>query len=108
MQRHAAIEEMKRFLKPGAQKTKGVGGGLLPALGIVLGEERMTVPVRVMALPTIIAAGVRVPERNGKMWAPILKNANFKVDKGKALELNVILIFHRSLSNSFGKVFDRL
>lgn len=108
MQRHQAIEEMKRFLKPGAQKTKGVGGGLLPALGIVLGEERMTVPVRVMALPTIIAAGVRVPERNGKMWAPLLKSANFRVEKGKALQLNVIVVYHRSLSHTFGKVFDRL
>lgn len=34
-----AFEEMKRYLKPGGQKTKGTGGGLLPALGIVLGED---------------------------------------------------------------------
>ena len=107
-ERHDAIEEMKRFLKPGGQKTKGAGGGLLPALGIVLGEERMSVPVRVMALPTIIAAGVRVPERNGKMWAPLLKSANFRVEKGQVVELNVIVVYHRSLSKTFSRVFDRL
>jgi len=106
--RHEAIEEMKRFLKPGAQRTKGAGGGLLPALGIILGDKRMCVPVRVMALPTIIAAGVQIPSSKGKMWAPILKSANFRVEKGTVVELNVIIIYHRSLSRSFSRVFDRL
>jgi len=69
-ERNDAIEEMKRFLRPGAQKTKGPGGGLLPALGIVLGEDRIMVKVDCLPLPTIIAAGVRVPNHKGKNWAP--------------------------------------
>ena len=106
--RHDAIEEMKRFLRPGGQKTRGTGGGLLPALGIALGEERMSVPVRIMALPAIIAAGVKVPERNGKMWAPLLKNANYRAEKGQILVLNVVVVYHRSLTNCYMRVYDRL
>merc|ERR1712238_229768 len=52
-ERHAAIEEMKRYLTPGSQKTRGVGGGLLPALGIVLDDQRIKVQVEVLPLPLI-------------------------------------------------------
>ena len=78
-ERHAAIEEMKRFLQPNAQKTKGKGGGLLPALGIILQEKRFTVPVEVLPLPQIVVAGMRVPEESGKFWAPKLARADFRV-----------------------------
>jgi len=107
-ERHAAIEEMKRFLKPGAQKTKGVGGGLLPALGIVLGNERVEVPIEVLPLPIIMAAGVRVPERQGGMWAPIISQANFKVDGRKAVELKVVLVYHQQLERNMMRVYERL
>lgn len=40
--RNEAIEEIKAFLIPGAQKTKNAGG-LLPACGIVLKEDRLQV-----------------------------------------------------------------
>jgi len=103
-----ALEEIKRFLKPGAQKTKGTGGGLLPALGILLKEDKICVPIDVISLPMIIAAGVQVPARSGGMWAPILSQANFKVHPTKAVQLNVILIYHESLSNVYGTVFNKL
>ena len=40
-ERHQTIEEMKRYLTPGGQKTKGAGGGLLPAIGLILEDERV-------------------------------------------------------------------
>ena len=107
-QRHAAIEEIKRYLKPGAQKTKGVGGGLLPALGIILGEERMKVPVEIMPLPTIIAAGIQVPDQKCKMWAPCLTNAKFNVKANSVITLNVVVVYHRDLQDCIDKVYCRL
>jgi len=107
-QRHEAIEEMKRFLKPGGQKTKGVGGGLLPALGIILQEERLEVPVEVLPLPTIIAAGVKVTERHGKMWAPLISKARFNVNPNDAVCLNVIVVYHQELERKYLQVYERL
>ena len=70
IQRNEAIEEMKRYLRPGGQKTKRSGGGLLPALGIVLSEDRVKLAVDCLPLPTIIAAGVHISSKKGKNWAP--------------------------------------
>lgn len=107
-ERHTAIEEIKRYLRPGAQKTKGMGGGLLPALGIILGEERMKVPVEVMPLPTIIAAGIQVPDHKCKMWAPCLTSAKFHVNANAVTKLNVVVIYHRDLEYCIDKVYCRL
>jgi len=96
-ERHEAIEEMKRYLTPGAQKTKGAGGGLLPAIGLVLSDERVKCQVEVLPLPLIKAAGLEIPKDKGMMWAPIMNKANYKVDPGRAVKLNVILIHHQSL-----------
>lgn len=106
--RHEGIEEMKRYLTPGAQKTKGAGGGLLPALGVVLGEERVRVDVNCLTLPRIMAAGIQVPESRGGMWAPILNQARFNVSPGRAVELNVVVVYHRDLSRSFNNVYSRI
>ena len=70
-ERDEAINEIKRFLKPGAQRTRGVGGGFLPALGIVLKEDRFSVPVTCLPLPQIVTAGIEVPKKSG-MWAPLI------------------------------------
>ena len=80
--RHSAIEEIRRFLTPGAQKTRGVGGGLLPALGIVVKDQRIKVGVEVLPLPIMLAAGMTVSQRHSKNWEPIIKNADYKVDRG--------------------------
>ena len=107
-ERNKAIDEIRRFLIPGAQKTRGVGGGLLPAMGIVLGSDRITVPVVVMQVPMIIAAGVQVPERQAGMWAPIISKADFKVQPGKAVPLNIVLVYHKDLQSTYGRVYKRL
>jgi hypothetical protein len=67
--RHKAIEEIRRFVTPGAQKSKGEKD-LLPALGFVLSDSRIKVRVTKLPLPVITAAGLRIPESAGGMWAP--------------------------------------
>ena len=69
--RNEAIEEIRRYLTPGAQKTKGNGGGLLPALGFTLSDSRLVVNVTKLELPIIEAAGVRVPADRGAQWTPM-------------------------------------
>lgn len=67
--RHKAIEEIRRFVTPGAQKSKGEKD-LLPSLGFVLSDSRVRVRVTKLPLPVITAAGLRIPESAGGMWAP--------------------------------------
>jgi hypothetical protein len=74
-ERSAAIDEIRRFLKPGAQKTKG-GGGLLPALGIVLKEDRLVIPAEVLPAPFISSAGVRIPDSKSGNWTPLLSKVS--------------------------------
>jgi len=69
-ERNDAIDEMKRYLKAGAQKSKNLSG-LLPAIGIVLAEDRVNVPVDVLPLPDILLSGVSVPKSRGSNWAPM-------------------------------------
>lgn len=107
-ERHNAIEEIKRYLVPGAQKTKGAGGGLLPALGIVLCDQRMKVGVEVLPLPLIRAAGMEIPKEKGMMWAPLMNRANYRVDPGRAVEMNVVVIFHRSLGRAVDQVYGKI
>lgn len=106
-ERHDAIEEMKRYLTPGAQKTKGAGGGLLPALGIVLQDSRVKVDVEVLPLPLMKAAGMVIPKEKGNMWAPLISKANYRVGSGR-VEMNVVVVYHRSLGRSFSGVYDRI
>ena len=67
--RHAAIEEIRRYLIPGEQKSRG-GGDLLPALGFTLKDSRVRVGVTKLPLPVMSAAGVKIPASAGGMWAP--------------------------------------
>ena len=56
----------------GAQKTKGAGG-LLPALGIVLRDDRLKARATVLPLPIMMAGGIEIPkERSGKFLIYIL------------------------------------
>ena len=63
------IEEIKRFLRPGSQKSKG--SGLLPALGFSIEDKLISVRATRLDLPTITVAGIKVPEKSGGMWAPL-------------------------------------
>ena len=123
--RHAAIEEIRRYLIPGEQKSRG-GGDLLPALGFTLKDSRVRVGVTKLPLPIMSAAGVKIPASAGSMWAPqselyclfaspfddshltvllffaltLVSKANYKVNPNHAVTLKVILVYHRSLKNS--------
>lgn len=68
--RYKGIAEMKRYLIPGATKSKN-GGGLLPSLGFGLVDQLINVAVTKLELPVITAAGVQVPPNMGAMWAPM-------------------------------------
>jgi len=107
-ERHAAIEEMKRYLTPGSQKTRGVGGGLLPAVGIVLEDQRIKVQVEVLPLPIIKAAGMQIPQNSGSNWAPLIAKANYRVDPGKSVNLNVVLVYHKDLKNCARMVYEKI
>merc|ERR1712085_13951 len=68
----------------------------------------MKVPVEVMPLPTIIAAGIQVPDHKCKMWAPCLTSAKFHVNANAVTKLNVVVIYHRDLEYCIDKVYCRL
>lgn len=105
-QRHLAIEEMKRYLTPGAQKTKGKGGGLLPAIGLTLEDKRIKCQVEVLPLPLIRVSGLVIPKEKGMMWAPIMNTANYNVDPGRAVKLNVVLVYNKDLKQCANRVYD--
>jgi aubergine-like protein len=107
-ERHQAIEEIRKYLVPGAQKTKGVGGGLLPALGIVVEDKRIKVPVEVLPLPLLMAAGVNIPKEKGNMWAPIISRADYRVDRNRAVEMNVVVVHHDSLRNNVPMIYEKI
>ena len=95
--RNDAIEAAKRFLIPGAQKSKGMSG-LLPALGIVLSDTRLSAQAEVLPLPMMLSCGQRINETLGKStWAPQIAKATFDVNPHKAVILNVIVIHHHSI-----------
>ncbi len=103
--RHLAIDEIKRFLVPGAQKTKGVGGGFLPAIGITIKSERIKVGVEVLSLPRMIVAGMDIPT-DRLNWDPVIKKANYKVESN-LVNLKVVLIHNRRLQqNSIKYVYN--
>jgi hypothetical protein len=95
--RSGAIETIKKFLIPGAQSSKNAGG-LLPALGIVLDDQRLKVPAEVMAIPVLVSHGMRLSIPAGKnQWTPQLARANFDVDPKKALVFSAVVIYHKSI-----------
>jgi hypothetical protein len=105
--RNVAIDKIRSFLVPGAQKTKGAGG-LLPALGIVLHDSRLNAKAEVLPLPMILAAGVQVPVGRGENWAPLLSRANFNVVPKQSNTLNVILVYNEKLQRGAIDVYNRI
>jgi hypothetical protein len=93
--RSEAIDQIKRFLIPGAQKSKSISG-LLPAIGIILSDERLRVPAEVLPAPIIEAAGIYVDPLRPN-WASQITRAKFSVEPKKVLELNVVVIHHKSI-----------
>jgi len=94
--RNQAIEEIKNFLKPGAQKTKGAAG-LLPACGIVLKEDRLHAKAYVLPVPILLAAGVKVPPRQAENWAPVLSSAKFNMDQSRSIRLNIVVFYSKKI-----------
>jgi hypothetical protein len=105
--RTKAIEKIKAFLIPGAQRSKGAGG-LLPAIGIILESDQLKATAEVLALPRMIAAGVEVPKAMAENWAPILSRANFNIDPKRVLTLNVVLFYHSKLRSAAIRVYDQI
>jgi hypothetical protein len=105
--RSTAIDEIRRYLIPGAQKTKEAGG-LLPALGIVLEDKRLAVKAETLPIPLIMAAGIQIPSHKAQNWAPTLGNANFKVNPNEATNLNVVIIVHESVAKQAPAIYDRI
>lgn len=105
--RNKAIETIRSYLVPGAQKTKGAGG-LLPALGVQVSDDRISAKAKVLPLPMMMAAGVPVPPQKKDNWAPILNGANFNVHPGQANTLNVVVVYHERLERGASRVFSRI
>lgn len=99
-----AMNEVRRFLVPGAQKTRGEGGGLLPALGLTLKENPMNMRAQVLPAPVIKAAGVSIT--NAAHWANSLGRANFSVDANQAVKMNVAVFCHNSINGE--AVYDKV
>jgi hypothetical protein len=105
--RNAAIDEIRSYLVPGAQKSKGASG-LLPALGIILEDGRLNAKAEVLPLPMMMAAGVEVPKHKGENWAPLLHSANFNVSPKQSNTLNVILVYNEKVRNGAQAVYRRV
>ena len=63
--RSTAIDEIRRYLVPEAQKTKEAGG-LLPALRIVLKDDRLAVKAETLPIPLIMAARIQIPSHKAQ------------------------------------------
>jgi aubergine-like protein len=106
--RSSSIDEIRRYLIPGAQKTKGAGGGLLPALGIILKDDRLAVKAETLLMPQIMAAGIQIPSHKGQNWGPTLASANFKVNPNEVTNLNVVVIVHQSVEGQTRTMYGRV
>jgi hypothetical protein len=105
--RNRAIDKVKTFLRPGAQRS--TGGSLLPAVGVLLSDERIVAHARVLPAPMLIVAGIQVPKENTEHFAPKLVRANFNVDPQQALQLNVVVFYNLKLSRESAlKVYERI
>jgi hypothetical protein len=105
--RNAAIEKMKSYLIPGAQTSPGASG-LLPAIGVVLHTERLSCQAEVMAVPALVAAGVRIPERNRDHWAPLLSKAVFNIGPSQSVNMNVIVVVNSKIKQSANAVYGKI
>lgn len=102
--RNAAIEKVKKFLKPGAQRS--TGGSLLPATGVFLQDKRIVTEAKVLPAPMLSAAGVQIPKEKAEFWVPCLGKANFSVDPKKAVQFNVVIFHHPRLGQGAMRVYQ--
>ena len=89
------------------QKTKGVGRGLLPVLVIIVKDQQVKVGVEVLPLPVMLAVGMTVLQRYSKNWEPLIKNADYKVDRG-AVQMKVVLVYHKSLQQKYLLIYETI
>jgi len=104
--RNEAIDKIRSYLVPGAQKTRGAGG-LLPALGIQLADGRLSARAQVLPTPMLKAAGVSIPPSKGENWAPFLSRADFKIDPKKSNTMQVIVFYNHRIRGAM-QVYDRI
>jgi hypothetical protein len=105
--RNKAIEVVKAFLQPGTQTS--TGGSLLPALGVVLHDARIVAQAKILSAPMLMVKGVQVPQEKAEHWAPMLARANFDVNPSKAVQLNVVVFYHRTIGQDGAmKTYDRI
>ena len=104
--RNQAIEKIRSYLIPGAQKSKGAAG-LLPALGIQLADGTLSAKAEVLPLPMLKAAGIEIPKNKGENWAPLLNKANFNIDPKKSNTMKVIVFHNRKIQGAI-HVFEKL
>lgn len=108
-ERKEALDQVARFLVPGAQKTREAGG-LLPAVGITLqSANRIEASASVLPIPFIIASGVQVPAQKGENWAPLLTKASFSVNPKQAIVMKVVVIhFERLQQDRTVRVYNKI
>ncbi|KAL3902739.1 MAG: hypothetical protein SGILL_010715 [Bacillariaceae sp.] len=105
-QRNEAIDKVRAFLIPGAQKSKGAGG-LLPALGIQLADNRLTAQAEVLQVPMMMAAGIQIPSSRAENWAPVLSRAKFNIEPRDSNELQVIVFYNERIRGAV-EVYNRI
>lgn len=98
--RHEAINKALNFLTPG--KSKSSGGCLLPAIGVILAENRLKLKAKTLSFPSLVVSGLKQFGNNFQ-----LVNADFKVDPKQATELNVVL-FHNEFIQGHSEVYGRI
>jgi len=104
--RNQAIDKIRSYLIPGAQKSKG-SGGLLPALGIQLANGRLSAKAEVLPLPMLKAAGIEVPKHKAENWAPLLNKANFNIHPKDSNTMKVIVFHNRKIRGAIG-VYNKI
>lgn len=105
--RNAAIEKLRRYLKPGAQRGRGAAG-ILPAIGITLTDTRMAVRAEVMQAPALMAAGVRVPASMSEFFPQAISKARYNVPSNRVVTLNVVVFHHPRLQQGAARVYDKI
>ncbi|KAG7361420.1 Piwi domain containing protein [Nitzschia inconspicua] len=105
---NAAVEKIRSYLVPGAQKSRGAGG-LLPAIGLQLADERLGAQAEVLQVPIMMAAGVQVPSSKAENWAPMLNKASFNIHPKESNVLQVVVFYNdriRGAINVYNKIRD--
>lgn len=93
---------------PGAQKSKSKPG-ILPALGVFLGNNRLALPCKILSIPHMVAAGVQLGGSYADGWAPALSKAKFNVSPSHSTKLNVVLYHDNKIPpDDARKVYGRL